>query len=139
MTEPEIDAGALSSQGRFQRMEESLLRIEHKLDAKADSEDLRALESRVVQHGREIDGIKREGSDRGREALMIAEANQTRLTALESEAGAKKAVQEALLVSSETRRTDAEGRFRMLSAVLAFVMIVNLVLSTISALHLGAQ
>jgi len=43
------DTGALSSQGRFKRMEEALERIETKLDAKADSIIVVQLEARVLK------------------------------------------------------------------------------------------
>lgn len=62
MTESEHDAGALSSQGRFARMEAALDRIESKLDSKADLATVLALESRMRV-------LEDSGSPDAREAL----------------------------------------------------------------------
>ena len=43
----EHDSGSLSSQGRFQRMEESLIRIEMKLDDKLDKAEVTILTDEV--------------------------------------------------------------------------------------------
>lgn len=89
------DSGALSSQGRFERMEQALMRIEQKLDKKADSEDLKELERRVTRHGQEIDTLERLGTANAQEALVIAKANTLRIIDLEAHDKTEVAIKES--------------------------------------------
>lgn len=115
----DVDSGALSSQGRFARIEDTLLRIESKLDAKADTAALKSLEGRVLQHGREIDSLSRVMEGEAKAAFRMATENAARLTSLES----------AKLLEAQRDKDSKDRRvfyMRVVSAVAAIATIINM-------------
>lgn len=109
------DAGALSSQGRFQRMEEALARIEQKLDTKADAVRLEALEKHVSD------------LEAGRVITPSAQMYLTRFTELEKAVEAMEAKENAREAIQQAREKAASARQRWVSVTAAVAMIVNVI------------
>lgn len=101
-------------------MEQALIRIETKLDAKADADRVRDLELRVTQHGRELDQLERTGTANAIEALALAKSNEKRLADLET----TNKTEEAVRASNDKRN---ERMVKIASVVAAIATALNMV------------
>lgn len=115
----DTDAGALSSQGRFQRMEDALIRIEAKLDAKADAARLIALEDHVrdLEAGRIVSPLSQ---------LYLSKFNdlEKAVETLDEKDKAREAV------SADRERTSKE-RMRWISIAAGVATTINVVLAVV--------
>lgn len=83
MAEDMSDTGALSSSGRFERMERALGRIEDKLDSKADASSVSRIEGELALLESQVESIVMEGTRPSRDAFQYATDNRRRIEALE--------------------------------------------------------
>lgn len=80
--------------GRFQRIEDTLSRIETKLDSKADNRDVERIEIRVDQ-------LVATGSTHARDALAEIKTLTERMTKVENTTAATSAVETALAATRD--------------------------------------
>jgi hypothetical protein len=110
------DAGALSSAGRFERMEQALRRIEDKLDAKADTSDFIELKSHVERIDDRLDKLERGGSIEAKQALTIANSSSLRVAALE-----KLHTQDQAVIEANKERSDRTSKWMLAAAAVATI------------------
>lgn len=113
------DAGALSSQGRFQRMEEILNRIETKLDTKADVVRLQALED----HVRELEA--------GRIVSPLSQMYLGKFADMEKAVELLEEREAARAAVAKARDESNNSRTRWIAAAASVAMIINVVMGAV--------
>lgn len=146
------DDGTINPSGRFARMEAALDRIEHKLDLKADTARVEALEHvveavertvsdalsgrtmtaqgqeylrRFTEMERSLAQLERTGSSHAAEALSLARQNESEIEKLQLADSNRHAVAQAL-------EDKADTRYRALLWIVGIATIVNLLVATLS-------
>lgn len=130
MADENGNGGGLSPSGRFQRMEEALLRIEDKLDRKVDIKEFAYLEARVgvIENGetpvgklllkqfeetrKDVLDLRERGSANARDALKLGHELDLKVAKLREEQVQRAAVTKSI-------RTATNWRWRSFGAAVA--------------------
>jgi hypothetical protein len=126
---PPQDDGTISPSGRFARMEAALDRIEHKLDLKADTARVEALE--IV-----VDGLQKNFNDAlsGRTISPQAQDYIRRFAEMERSIDQLEQSDSNKVAVAQAIKDTADVRYRSLLWVVGIVSLLNMAIAIASAL-----